>query len=1153
MPILADHIKVLPRFARSANLERDAAQAEPLHGYVVTARAYEAVERVLRTAATRRSGGAWSLTGPYGSGKSSLALFLNALLGPGGDLRDAATESLADANPDASHLPSAAHSNHGTQADGFHRALVTAAREPLIRTVLRGLHRAVLEAYGEVPTTSDFAAADALQTALDDAASKDPRRTGPSPATLVQVAKCLAEDRPLLLVIDEFGKNLEAIGHSSDADPYLLQQLAEAGQGSGLPLFVITLQHLSFEDYLSHTEVAQRREWAKIQGRFESIPYTESFGQTRALIGTAFQVDDLMRAHIGSWARVQAQAMRLLGLPEFADADMVASWYPLHPLVAAVLPELCNRYGQHERTLFSFLTGAESASATSYMLRTQLPTHGSLPSVGLATVYDYFVANSTTMRSAGDRGRWMEIATRLRDAPNLTETQQRLAKAIAILNLVSTTGVLRASPSVLREVEPRADNTLSELEAEGIVTYRDYADEYRIWQGTGVDIPRLLDLARTRVQRRSLVDILTDIDDPRPMVAARHSAENNILRVFCRRYHDRSGSVEPLTPFSDYDGEVLLFVGSGEPPRLANSSRAAKPVVAAIPADLDRFDEAAREVAAVRAVLAEAAVNDDWVARRELAERLAQAQREFEQATVLAFHDTNCRWTLLGSEGATDLVGGRGSAALSRACDLVYHSTPQVRNEILNRTKVTSQGAKARRILLEGMIERDTLPNLGLAGYGPEVAMYRAFLAEAGLHQLDPQTSTWGFRRPTDEKLQDAWEVLEAELQRATRRRVNLSDVYAALLSPPVGMKRGVIPVFVTAALITRSEDIALYEHGTFAPVLTPELSERMVRNPGHFEVKHFANTTGARLQVVEALARRLDVLPALARFRVENVLTIVGQLVGRARRLDNFTRQTLTLKAETVAVRDALFKAVEPDQLLFQDLPRALGLPVVSASKGGYPSADVLADKLARAMDELSWRHDELLAQLLEELFEESLETSRLAISGQAKALEDEVLNPAVRAFVLTLANETVDTDADWIAAIATVVAGKAPSEWRDADLDRFGPVLSRQVTAFQRLVALHVDRRAHGGGPFKTFRLTLTRPDGSEHVGLIGVDDKYQQFVSDVLDTSLGKLVAKMGSEKRALSALMAMMAERVLPAPDEASDDTTYEFTTDRAQNA
>ena len=182
-----------------------------------------------------------------------------------------------------------------------------------------------------------------------------------------------------------------------------------------------------------------------------------------------------------------------------------------------------------------------------------------------------------------DQSRWTEIATRLRDAPNLTGAQMRLAKAIAILNLVSTTGVVRASKQLLAETEPHAGDLLPELEASGIVTYRDFSDEYRIWQGTDVDIPRLLASARTEMQQRSLVGVLSEIDDPKPVVAARHSAENDLLRVFTRRYVAGGDPVEPLDPFSDYDGEVLLVVGSGKLPDLAKSSGASKPVVAAIP------------------------------------------------------------------------------------------------------------------------------------------------------------------------------------------------------------------------------------------------------------------------------------------------------------------------------------------------------------------------------------------------------------------------------------------------------------------------------------------------------------------------------------------------------------------------------------------
>lgn len=1153
MPTLANHVRILPRFARSANLERDSGRSQPLEGYVVTARAIEAVDRILTVAATQQAGGAWSLTGPYGSGKSSLALLLDALLGPDGATRDAAVGLVEAGNPDMADLAWSAHDNHGTQATGFHRGLVTAAREPLNHTVLRALHSAVLARFGKMPSLGRFPAAGALKTALSDAASEDPRRTGPSPAALIEVARCVAGDRPLFLVIDEFGKNLEAIADSSDGDPYLLQQLAEAGQGSGLPIFLMTLQHLSFEDYLSHTEGPQRREWAKVQGRFESMAYVESASQTRAFIGTVFQTDDGIRDRIDDWAERQTTAMRSLGISELSDPDVVASCYPLHPLTAAVLPELCNRYGQHERTLFSFLTSADPASAASYLNATQIPTEGELPALGLAGVYDYFVASGTMAGVPVDQGRWTEIVTRLRDAPNLTGAQRRLAKGVAILNLVSTTGVLRASKRLLAEVEPDAVSLLPDLEAAGVVTYRDFSDEYRIWQGTDVDIPRLLSSARREMQARSLVEVLSEIDDPKPVVAARHSAENDLLRVFVKTYVAGGELVEPLEPFSDYDGEALLVVGSGGLPRLAKSSKAAKPLVAAIPEDVGALDEAARELASVKSVLEHPAVAKDWVARQEVSERLAQAQTHLDRAIVAAFGTGHCRWTLLASSGNRDLEGGRGSAAISTACDIAYKSTPSVGNEILNRTAVTSQGAKARRILLEGMIERGDTEQLGLAGFGPEVAMYRAFLARTGLHGLEPRGSRLTFRPPSDNRLQGAWKLVEDELERSTQRRVNLRDIYASLLSPPVGMKSGVIPVFVTAALLVRSEDIAVYEHGTFIPVLTPELSERMVRNPGHFEVKHFANTTGARLQVVEAIAERLGVRPGLGRVRVANVLGVVGQLVARVQRLDTFTRKTESLSDATVRARDALFTAVEPDELLFKSLPNALRVPEVPASANKYPAARSYSARLVEAMDELAGCADELLEQLYQDLLEASGETSRQVITGYAKSLEDEVLDPVVRAFVLTLANDTVDTDADWIGAIATVLAGKAPSEWTDRDRTHFRHVLANRVNAFLRLVALHADQHADGGGPFKPFRVTVTRPDGREHVALVGVDDRDQQMVSDVLDSAVGSIVPTVGSEKRALAALIAVIAERLLPSEDATDDDATISLTTDSVRNA
>ncbi len=1149
---LKDHITISGRFARSSSLERDIDRTESLRGYVVTAKALEVVERIAAVGATRSGGGAWSITGPYGTGKSSLAVLLDGLFSEAGITRDNALGLVACASPSVASLVNGAHGRRETGASGWIRAVVTANREPISHTVVRALHSAVQRRFGRIPPTSVLSAARTLRSALDAAESEDPRRTGPATAAIIEVARSLAQHAPLLIVVDEFGKNLEAVGDSSDADPYLLQRLAEAGQGADASIFTLTLQHLSFEDYFADSEGPHRQEWAKVQGRFEDIPYVESPAQTRALIGTVFDVHETsLRMRIDRWAERQASACAELGITDLADPDLVASYYPLHPLAAAVLPELCTRYGQHERTLFSFLTGPDPSGVPSFLGTSEMRTHGPLPSVGLPEIYDYFIAGNSF---AGGGGRWTEITTRLRDTHGLTLSESRMAKCIAVLNLVSVTGTLRASRRVLELTAPNNfAPALDSLQSQGIVTYREFADDHRIWQGSDVDLRSLLATASQRVRDRPLVDLLASVSEPTPVIAARHSAQTDTLRIFARRYVDGSETVEPLPPSSPFDGEVLLVVGADrEHPRLRAISKHSKPVVAAIPDEQIRLDQAARRAAAIAIVLDDKAVSSDWVARREVNERLAQARSALDNAADGTFSPEHCNWVLLG-EQVTELKGGRGSAPLSDAADRAYTAPPVVSNEMLNRTYVTSQGAKARRLLIEGMLEHGEEVDLGFEGYGPEVAMYRAFLAGTGLHRHDRRNDTMVFTRPHASGLVPAWDTLEAEFRRASIARVNLNDIYAALQLPPIGMKTAVIPVFVIAGLLAFNDEVAIYEHGTFRPVLTPDLAERLVRNPGHFDIKHFANTSGARRQVVNSLAAELGVRPRFRKHRVANVLAIVGHLVGKIARLDNYTCRTSRLSSETLAVRDALATAVEPDKLLFETLPVALGFNPIPTTTKTYRNARRLAAAVTCAMEELSVSYESLLDELLCELLEVMAEKNRLAISGQAEAIRDEVLNPRVRAFVFALANDSADTDWDWIQSIATVVSGKAPAEWTDDDRVRFDHRLSAAVGTFRRLVALHSAHRAYGSGAFDAMRVTFTRSDGTEDHRLIGLGDDERSAAERVLTAAIDDLAVTLQSAARAQDSLLALLGERILPQTVDDSGPDVIELTTRRATNA
>ena len=128
MAVLAEQISIHGRFVRSVNVERDADRVEPLDGYIVTACALDVVERIATTAVAGESGGAWSLTGPYGSGKSSLALLLDAALGPKSTTRELAWRLIDEASSMVGELVRRTHRHRETRVSGFHRGVITANR-----------------------------------------------------------------------------------------------------------------------------------------------------------------------------------------------------------------------------------------------------------------------------------------------------------------------------------------------------------------------------------------------------------------------------------------------------------------------------------------------------------------------------------------------------------------------------------------------------------------------------------------------------------------------------------------------------------------------------------------------------------------------------------------------------------------------------------------------------------------------------------------------------------------------------------------------------------------------------------------------------------------------------------------------------------------
>jgi hypothetical protein len=1141
MTALSQHVAVDRTPLRSINIERDLDRARALDGYVLSARAAEGLQRVLAAngqVATR----AWSVAGPYGSGKSAYAHLLAGLFSAkGSPTRKAAERVLRSADSETLKRLRAFRRAAGVDERGMIRAVATARREPAADTLLRALHLGCTTFWtGRGRRPRFFAEIDRERRSLDAGAHCDPRR-------VLELFEAVISAAPILVIVDEFGKCLEfAAQDSAEGDLFLMQQLAERLSGreetQGL---LFTLQHLAFEDYVGLASTAQRREWRKVQGRFEELPFVNDERLGWRMVSQAITPAEDAAVRRGCEASVadalEAAARLDLTLPTDVVA-LASECYPLHPIALWVLPELASRFGQSERTLGHFLTG-ESPGSVSHFLEEHSVEDG-YPLLRVAKLFDFFVSGGGEGAGLGEEGaRLREVQLRLEEVDELDEFEVDVAKTIAALNLVSSGGSERASRATLEAAMsgvtfdggvPDLDEALERLHERGVVVYREFADEYRVWRGSDFDVAAAIGSERNQLEHalgptELPLDEITRAHPLRPVVAARHSQQTETLRFFEQVYSSSVPDEEaPACSRRGFDGLVILLFGAA-PSQVPAKTQDGRPLVIVTSAFGQEVRAAALDAAATLRTLKRDELESDPVARTEVRHRAAQAQALLAERMKHAFEADRggTSWFADGVE-----IGARPmshlSSLLSDLCDHHYRETPRIASEMLNRHELTSQASQARRGLIESLFHRCQTENLGIEGFGPERAIYEALFSSTGIHRRRDDVLTLGAPAKAS-GVSGAWKAIERYLDRATEQVHDLAGLYEELLSPPYGMKEGPIPLLIAAVLQARSDDVLVYEEGTYQPRVGPEHIERLIKTPARFAVKRLA-LDGARSDALAGV-RELLSSPDLPEARNADALSVVRPLILFAQGLPDYTRQTAQLSEQARAVREALYATREPDELMFSALPAALGYPPLGSDASAAGARDFTA-ALAGALRELEAAYptmlDRMIAHLREVLGVKGPPGAvREDLRTRSRHLLDAVIEPQMRSF-LRMASDTELDDSEWIEALAMTVHGTPPQTWVDEDLAQFEAEANERAQWFRRLELLHYEMAVKPRKGYDVRRVTVTAPDGTEMSELAWIDKTAVSGLGEIAEDVITRVRNELGP--RSVEALVAVLAEKV-----------------------
>ncbi len=940
-------VSVRTRYRRSVNLTVDSHDPETLNDFLVTPLVTYTLERLFEALENPRGGRSIMLYGPYGAGKSTFALFLNALFRQGAQKNSRAYALLCKEAELGQRFAALC-------CAPWLCVPVTARRHPSSQIVLEGLH----DALDTLPDNEDCRA---LRLRIDEALNAGLRDSA-IVLEFVESARLLAARLKLggmLLVIDEAGKSLEyALQDREGGDVYLFQVLAEhAGRSRDVPFLFMTVQHQYFEGYAELSDNTLRHEWAKVQQRFETLRFDEQLSSGLNTLGQVLQyaqpLPDALLSAIDEAAHTVLRAGNLPpGMMEQDFLNICRRAWPLHPSVVLSLPLLFRRLAQNERSVFSYLSSQEPYGFQEHCRRDLNEDNGF---VRLYDIADYLLSNMAVALTQRARI-LLEI---LGNDGDLSLLQQRILRVTGILNVLGIDAPFKATETALAAALPQDGElreALGNLRRCGRLTFRQADRSFRLWEGGSIDIEELLQKARTQVRCEGVafLELVREHVSMRPLVARRHCLQSGAYRFFDVQYALSTEAVRPAEITSSRAGQVLVLLPMRDVGQTEDEARKAteknNSLVIAVPQQVDMLRQPTVELACLREVQKRTPdLRGDKRALREFGLLLADCERRVRQNAALLLDPrpaplgNNCRWFWRGKpqpvRRPVDVT-----RLLSDVCDALYPDAPFIRNELVARPQLSSAGTAARNILLKLMVESAHLENLGIEGFPPERSMYESVLRAPGLHVRDG--NGWTLRPPTRESsLFAVWQEMTSVIYGAGGESVPLTRLFERLVSTPYGVPEGVLPILLLACYVCNSSEMFLYREQSFLTRLDGNSIELLQRRPDLFAISG-VRLEGERRLLVQRYADGLHVEPT--------VPAVVSCLFAAIRQLPAMTLHSANLApTRGKALRDCFRSARSPERLLFEDLPAAFGIPsLLSAPTEG--AAEEFAAAMRESMSEL-------------------------------------------------------------------------------------------------------------------------------------------------------------------------------------------------------
>ncbi len=898
----------------------------------------------------------------------------------------------------------------------------------------------------------------------------------------------------IFVIYDEFGKYLEKGVHNpTDLNIQFLQNFAEFCNRSGeKQCHLMLITHLSISQYASQLPIHVQQEWAKIEGRFQESAFYDKDADYYKMISAVFEKNisttkPLMAKKYKTYIKKYLSNFKEDAFKGFVDLNnlnsILLNCFPLHPSVVSLLPHLSKKVAQNERTLYTFLTRDENYSLKRF-LEERFKDHTTL-----LMPYDLYQYFKTLIGKDIGIGGTYKIQLIAEEAfKKIKKTDEATKQVIGLMALCSVIKDSYFAPltevfivSCFNQLFSKEDikNCLKSLRNKNVIFYDKNIKQYFLQEGSPIDIDEEISkLKNTTLTSKNLVQVLKRYFKTDFIIPKKYNFNNAINRFYKTEIISveelRNLKTKKIIDFYREDG-VVFYVVPFSHDELVYAKSAIKIISSPLTVFVlpKQFIECRKDIEELNAV-------DCLYNNKEILSASSLVKKELDRhKDILLTSISSLLKPLIGYMSLSAYVVYTKPTSLKNKeaflkeishfkelqrylgdlFEKEYNKYVSFNLEYMNRHSVSGSITLGRKKFVDALRQNKKEPakdiTIYIKGRGPDYVILDTMLR---LSKFQYHVSTNTYRVSQKSKYYNFFKEYEQILSEHPQG-INGNALLDILVSPPYGLRLGVIPVFTALADLCFKQPVSHYFEEAYVKELDGDHYDLLMKYPKK-TVVHYTPISTKQQKFLNNLAETFKAKDV-------SIRSVIEALLKWRKSIPESTKLSSNLSQKGRKILIQIDSSKEPDKLLFNRIPDCFAKPNIHSKTNNDEIKNTLT-KLNNTKKEIDGVYKELLINIKNDLINFIRFIDKQCLSNTLKPItknkfiksfqdilsqvKDYPFSSNTSRFIGRVLNfDPSNYNQYLLETIADVLTGSSPRHWDQKGYSKFEFALKRVKTEIE------------------------------------------------------------------------------------------------------